>query len=190
MSMVFLLEPKVLIVATGLLLVIQQIKLSQDQAPQGQSSIKQPASPQIMGSIRQVRVPKMGWQVFHSFKQEEMLCSRSNHGCVNPDPLPVRNILTSQMCNTENRQLSFMGCWRDCILTTRYIVWLLIYSVRQYSGYVKQLCSSTSSQLYPTRYEHVKFKRLLSVIRRTAIYETLAAAHIWGGVPWFSWTTP
>lgn len=43
-----------LIVASGLLLVIQQIKLSQDQAPQCQGSIKPPPTPRIMGSIRQV----------------------------------------------------------------------------------------------------------------------------------------
>lgn len=63
-----------LIVASGLLLVIQQIKLSQDQAPQCQGSIKLPPTPRIMGSIRQVE-----WQeyleVLHSFKPEEMMCS-------------------------------------------------------------------------------------------------------------------
>lgn len=43
-----------LIVATGLFLVIQLIKRGQDQTPQWYGSIKQPASPQLMGSIRQV----------------------------------------------------------------------------------------------------------------------------------------
>lgn len=45
---------KVLIVATGLFLVIQLIKRGQDQTPQWHGSIKQPASPQLMGSIWQV----------------------------------------------------------------------------------------------------------------------------------------
>lgn len=45
---------KVLIVATGLFLVIQLIKRRQDQTPQWHGSIKQPASPQLMGSIWQV----------------------------------------------------------------------------------------------------------------------------------------
>lgn len=43
-----------LIVATGLFLVIQLIKRGEDQTPQWHGSIKQPASPQLMGSIWQV----------------------------------------------------------------------------------------------------------------------------------------
>lgn len=120
-------------------------------------------------------------QVLRSSKQEEMLCSRSNHGCVNPDPLPVRNL---HMCNAElTIKLYEMLTWLNAYSQVGSLYCVAAYLQYKTISLQLEVKSSPAVQdLYDCFQPHISMWSLNSFCRRSGetFYLVLAAAHTWG----------